>query len=91
MFFEQTLNKVLLEFVTSKQELYTKLSKPNVKSFLQDQLYNDYRSPVRDWDLVIYAEVISTFLLSDIFFAFWDSITKNKPSHGQRSFLVQSQ
>ena len=48
MFFERTVDEVLLEFVTSKQELYTKLSKPNVKSFLQDQLYNDYRSPVRD-------------------------------------------
>ena len=48
MFFERTVDEVLLEFVTSKQELYTKLSKPNVKSFLQDQLYNDYRSPVRE-------------------------------------------
>ena len=48
MFFEQTLNEVLLGFVINKLELYTKLSKPNAKSFLQDQLYNDYRSPVRD-------------------------------------------
>jgi type I restriction enzyme R subunit len=40
--FEQTLDEILLEFVTNKLELYTKLSKPNVKSFLQDQLYNDY-------------------------------------------------
>ena len=46
--FEQTLDEILLGFVTNKLELYTKLSKPNVKSFLQDQLYNDYRSPVRE-------------------------------------------
>ena len=48
MFFEQTLDEILLGFVTNKLELYTKLSKPNVKYFLPDQLYNDYRSPVRD-------------------------------------------
>ena len=40
--FDQVLDNILLEFVTNKLELYTKLSKPNVKSFLQDQLYNDY-------------------------------------------------
>jgi type I restriction enzyme R subunit len=40
--FEQTLDEILLEFVTNKLELYKKLSKPNIKSFLQDQLYNDY-------------------------------------------------
>ena len=49
--FEQTLDEILLGFVTNKLELYTKLSKPNVKSFLPDQLYNDCHSPVRDWDL----------------------------------------
>ena len=48
MFFERTVDKILLGFGTNKLELYTKLSKPNVKSFLPDQLYNDYRSPVRD-------------------------------------------
>ena len=40
--FDQVLDNILLEFVTNKLELYTKLSKPNVKSFLQDQLYSDY-------------------------------------------------
>ena len=28
-----------------------KKAKTKDKSFLPDQLYNDYRSPVRDWDL----------------------------------------
>lgn len=43
--FDEVLEGILLDIVTNqfKVELYNKLSKPNVKSFLQEQLYNDYR------------------------------------------------
>ena len=41
--FEQVIDGILLDFVTSKLGLYTKLSQPNINAYLKDQLYQDYR------------------------------------------------
>ena len=42
--FEGVIDGISLEFVTSKLELYTKLSKPKVNAYLKDQLYQDYQA-----------------------------------------------
>ena len=41
--FEQVIDDILLDFVNSKLELYTKLSKPEVNADLKRQLYQAYR------------------------------------------------
>ena len=41
--FEQVIDDILLDFVNSKLELYTKLSKPEVNADLKHQLYQAYR------------------------------------------------
>ena len=41
--FEQVIDEILLGFVNSKLELYTKLSKPEVNADLKRQLYQAYR------------------------------------------------
>ena len=41
--FEQVIDEILLDFVNSKLELYTKLSKPEVNADLKRQLYQAYR------------------------------------------------
>ena len=40
--FEQVIDEILLDFVNSKLELYTKLSKPEVNADLKRQLYQAY-------------------------------------------------
>ena len=41
--FEQVIDEILLDFVNSKLELYTKLSKPEVNADLKRELYEAYR------------------------------------------------
>ena len=41
--FDQVIDEILLDFVNSKLELYTKLSKPDVNEDLKRQLYQAYR------------------------------------------------
>ena len=41
--FDQVIDEILLDFVNSKLELYTKLSKPEVNADLKRQLYRVYR------------------------------------------------
>ena len=41
--FEQVIDDILLDFVNSKLELYTKLSKPEVNADLKRELYEAYR------------------------------------------------
>ena len=41
--FDKVIDGILLDFVTSKLELYTKLSKPNVNASLKDKLYQNYQ------------------------------------------------
>ena len=41
--FDQVIDEILLDFVNSKLELYTKLSKPEVNADLKRQLYQAYR------------------------------------------------
>ena len=41
--FDQVIDEILLDFVNSKLELYTKLSKPEVNVDLKRQLYRVYR------------------------------------------------
>ena len=41
--FEQVIDEILLDFVNSKLDLYTKLSKPEVNQDLKRQLYQAYR------------------------------------------------
>ena len=41
--FEQVIDDILLDFVNSKLELYTKLSKPEVNADLKHELYQAYR------------------------------------------------
>ena len=41
--FDQVIDDILLDFVNSKLELYTKLSKPEVNADLKRQLYQAYR------------------------------------------------
>ena len=41
--FDQVIDEILLDFVNSKLELYTKLSKPEVNVGLKRQLYQAYR------------------------------------------------
>ena len=41
--FEQVIDEILLDFVNSKLELYTKLSKPEVNADLKRELYQAYR------------------------------------------------
>ena len=43
--FDQVIDEILLDFVNSKLELYTKLSKPEVNADLKRQLYRVYRQP----------------------------------------------
>ena len=40
--FEQVINEILLDFVNSKLELYTKLSKPEINADLKQHLYRAY-------------------------------------------------
>ena len=40
--FNKVINEILLEFVNTKLELYTKLSKPEIKSELTEHLYKAY-------------------------------------------------
>ncbi|MYI94839.1 hypothetical protein F4083_11085 [Candidatus Poribacteria bacterium] len=40
--FDEVINEILLEFVNSKLELYTKLSKPEINAELTEHLYNAY-------------------------------------------------
>ena len=40
--FDQVINDILLDFVNSKLELYTKLSKPEINADLKHQLYQAY-------------------------------------------------
>ena len=41
--FDQVIDEILLDFVNSKLDLYTKLSKPEVNQDLKRQLYQAYR------------------------------------------------
>ena len=41
--FDQVIDEILLDFVNSKLELYTKLSKPEVNADLKHELYQAYR------------------------------------------------
>ena len=41
--FDQVIDDILLDFVNSKLELYTKLSKPEVNADLKHELYQAYR------------------------------------------------
>ena len=41
--FDQVIDDILLDFVNSKLELYTKLSKPEVNADLKRELYQAYR------------------------------------------------
>ncbi len=41
--FNEVINEILLEFVNSKLELYTKLSKPEINAKLTEQLYKAYQ------------------------------------------------
>ena len=41
--FNEVIDEILLDFVNSKLELYTKLSKPEVNTDLKRQLYQAYR------------------------------------------------
>ena len=41
--FDQVIDEILLDFVNSKLELYTKLSKPEVNADLKRELYQAYR------------------------------------------------
>ena len=41
--FDQVIDEILLDFVNSKLELYTKLSKPEINADLKRQLYQAYR------------------------------------------------
>lgn len=41
--FDQVIDEILLGFVNSKLELFTKLSQPEVKADLRHQLYQAYR------------------------------------------------
>ena len=41
--FDQVIDEILLDFVNSKLDLYTKLSKPEVNEDLKHQLYQAYR------------------------------------------------
>ncbi len=43
--FDQVLDEILLDFVNSKVELYTKLKKPEVNDNMKRLLYQDYRQP----------------------------------------------
>ncbi len=43
--FNEVIDEILLDFVNSKLELYTKLSKPDVNTDLKRQLYQGYREP----------------------------------------------
>ena len=45
--FDQVIDEILLDFVNSKLELYTKLSKPEVNADLKRQLYEAYREQQR--------------------------------------------
>ena len=45
--FDQVIDEILLDFVNSKLELYTKLSKPEVNADLKCQLYQVYRQPAQ--------------------------------------------
>ena len=45
--FDQVIDEILLDFVNSKLELYTKLSKPEVNADLKRQLYEAYREQRR--------------------------------------------
>ena len=40
--FEQVIDEILLSFVNSKLDLYTKLSKPEINAHLKRQLYQAY-------------------------------------------------
>ena len=40
--FDQVINDILLDFVNSKLELYTKLSKPEINADLKQHLYRAY-------------------------------------------------
>ena len=42
--FDGVIDGILLEFVTGKLELYTKLSQPNINAYLKDQLYQNYQA-----------------------------------------------
>ncbi len=44
--FDEVINEILLEFVNSKLELYTKLSKPEINAELTEHLYNAYQQQV---------------------------------------------
>ena len=45
--FDQVIDEILLDFVNSKLELYTKLSKPEVNADLKRELYQVYRQPAQ--------------------------------------------
>ena len=45
--FNEVIDEILLDFVNSKLELYTKLSKPEVNTDLKRQLYQVYRQPAQ--------------------------------------------
>ena len=45
--FNEVIDEILLDFVNSKLELYTKLSKPEVNADLKRELYQVYRQPAQ--------------------------------------------
>ena len=45
--FDQVIDEILLDFVNSKLELYTKLSKPEINADLKRELYQVYRQPAQ--------------------------------------------
>ena len=45
--FNEVIDEILLDFVNSKLELYTKLSKPEVNADLKHELYQVYRQPAQ--------------------------------------------